>query len=186
MNAPAGNTAYVVPNSPTFQWSAYREFFLSCGNVALVTGATSGIGAATAALLAERGAHVLVAGRDASRGESVTAAIRAHGGKADFLAADLTTAEAARDLARRATDIGGAVDVLVNNAGIYPFGPTADTAEDQFDAVYALNVKAPYYLVAELAPPWRSAATAPSSTSAPWWPTSAWRAWPCTGRARPP
>ncbi|MCP9999383.1 SDR family oxidoreductase [Streptomyces werraensis] len=122
------------------------------GNVALVTGATSGIGAATAALLAERGAHVLVAGRDASRGESVTAAIRAHGGKADFLAADLTTAEAARDLARRATDIGGAVDVLVNNAGIYPFGPTADTAEDQFDAVYALNVKAPYYLVAELAP----------------------------------
>ncbi|MFJ8363971.1 SDR family NAD(P)-dependent oxidoreductase [Streptomyces sp. NPDC093984] len=122
------------------------------GSVALVTGATSGIGATTAGLLAERGAHVLVAGRDASRGESVAASIRARGGKADFLAADLTTADAARDLARRATDIGGAVDVLVNNAGIYPFGPTADTAEEQFDAVYALNVKAPYYLVAELAP----------------------------------
>jgi NAD(P)-dependent dehydrogenase (short-subunit alcohol dehydrogenase family) len=122
------------------------------GSVALVTGATSGIGAMTAGLLAERGAHVLVAGRDASRGESVAASIRARGGKADFLAADLTTADAARDLARRATDIGGAVDILVNNAGIYPFGPTADTAEEQFDAVYALNVKAPYYLVAQLAP----------------------------------
>jgi NAD(P)-dependent dehydrogenase (short-subunit alcohol dehydrogenase family) len=122
------------------------------GSVALVTGATSGIGATTAGLLAERGAHVLVAGRDASRGESVAASIRARGGKADFLAADLTTADAARDLARRATDTGGAVDILVNNAGIYPFGPTADTAEEQFDAVYALNVKAPYYLVAELAP----------------------------------
>jgi NAD(P)-dependent dehydrogenase (short-subunit alcohol dehydrogenase family) len=46
----------------------------------------------------------------------------------------------------------GAVDILVNNAGIYPFGPTADTAEEQFDAVYALNVKVPYYLVAQLAP----------------------------------
>ncbi|WP_306191012.1 MULTISPECIES: SDR family NAD(P)-dependent oxidoreductase [unclassified Streptomyces] len=122
------------------------------GSVALVTGATSGIGATTARLLAERGAHVLVAGRDASRGESVAASIRARGGKADFLAADLTTADAARDLARRATDMGGAVDVLVNSAGIYPFGPTADTTEEQFDAVYALNVKAPYYLVAQLAP----------------------------------
>ncbi|MEV7075845.1 SDR family oxidoreductase [Streptomyces sp. NPDC093990] len=122
------------------------------GSVALVTGATSGIGAVTAAALAERGAHVLIAGRDAARGESVAAAIRARGGKADFLAADLTTAAAARDLAQRATDIGGRVDVLVNNAGVYPFGPTADTEEAQFDAVYALNVKAPYYLVAALAP----------------------------------
>ncbi|MFJ6386915.1 SDR family NAD(P)-dependent oxidoreductase [Streptomyces sp. NPDC091972] len=122
------------------------------GSVALVTGATSGIGAATAAALAERGAHVLIAGRDAARGESVAAAIRARRGKADFLAADLTTAAAARDLAQRATDIGGRVDVLVNNAGVYPFGPTADTEEAQFDTVYALNVKAPYYLVAALAP----------------------------------
>ncbi|MEV5173840.1 SDR family NAD(P)-dependent oxidoreductase [Streptomyces flaveolus] len=122
------------------------------GSVALVTGATSGIGAATAALLAERGAHVLVAGRDVSRGESVVGAIRARGGKADFLAADLTTADSVRDLARQATDMGGEVDILVNNAGIYPFGPTAETSETDVDSVYALNVKAPFYLVAELAP----------------------------------
>jgi NAD(P)-dependent dehydrogenase (short-subunit alcohol dehydrogenase family) len=123
------------------------------GRVALVTGATSGIGAATAALLAQRGAHVLVAGRDSSRGESVVTAIRARGGKADFLAADLREAQSVRQLARRAVDLGGGrVDILVNNAGIYPFGPTEKATESEVDTVYALNVKAPFHLVAELAP----------------------------------
>ncbi|MDH6128691.1 SDR family NAD(P)-dependent oxidoreductase [Kitasatospora sp. GP82] len=123
------------------------------GRVALVTGATSGIGAATAALLAQRGAHVLVAGRDSSRGKSVVAAIRARGGKADFVAADLREAQSVRQLARRAVDLGGGrVDILVNNAGIYPFGPTEKAAESEVDTVYALNVKAPFHLVAELAP----------------------------------
>ncbi|MGV9854601.1 SDR family NAD(P)-dependent oxidoreductase [Streptomyces sp. NPDC003442] len=123
------------------------------GKVALVTGATSGIGAATAEALAERGAHVLVAGRDPTRGESVIGAIRGRGGKADFVSADLRDAQAVRRLAHDALGLGGGrVDVLVNNAGIYPFGPTKDTEERLFDAVYALNVKAPFYLVAELAP----------------------------------
>jgi NAD(P)-dependent dehydrogenase (short-subunit alcohol dehydrogenase family) len=122
------------------------------GSVALVTGATSGIGAATAAALAEQGAHVLVAGRNAQRGEIVVARIRARGGRADFVAADLGDAESARQLARRAVEIGGRVDVLVNNAGAYPFKPTAEVTEEEFDAVYNLNVKAKYFLVAELAP----------------------------------
>lgn len=123
------------------------------GRVTLVTGATSGIGAATAALLAERGAHVLVAGRDAVRGEKVVVDIRSRGGKADFVAADLRTAGAVRQLAREATELGGGrVDILVNNAGIFPFGPTDVTAESDVDTVYDLNVKAPFYLVAELAP----------------------------------
>ncbi|MEU4928767.1 SDR family NAD(P)-dependent oxidoreductase [Streptomyces yokosukanensis] len=123
------------------------------GRVALVTGATSGIGAATATLLAERGAHVLVAGRDASRGESVVAGIRAHGGKADFLAADLRDAASARQLARQATELGGGrVDILVNSAGIFPFGPTAQASPEDVDAVYDLNVKVPFHLVAQLAP----------------------------------
>jgi NAD(P)-dependent dehydrogenase (short-subunit alcohol dehydrogenase family) len=118
-----------------------------------VTGATSGIGAATATALAEHGAHVLVAGRDHDRGETVVAAIRAHGGKADFVAADLRDAASARQLARRATELGGGrVDILVNNAGVYPFKPTDQVTEDDFDAVYALNVKAKFFLVAELAP----------------------------------
>ncbi|WP_102923298.1 SDR family NAD(P)-dependent oxidoreductase [Streptomyces noursei] len=123
------------------------------GRVALVTGATSGIGAATAALLAERGAHVLVAGRDRARGESVVAAIRDRGGRADFVAADLREAESVRRLAREAATLGGGrVDILVNNAGSYPFGPTEQTQDRDLDAVYALNVKAPFHLVAALAP----------------------------------
>ncbi|MDH6435987.1 NAD(P)-dependent dehydrogenase (short-subunit alcohol dehydrogenase family) [Streptomyces sp. SAI-144] len=123
------------------------------GRVALVTGATSGIGAATAVLLAERGAHVLVAGRDAVRGETVVAAIRTGGGKADFVAADQRDAESARQLAQQAADLGGGrVDILVNSAGIFPFGPTDQTPADDVDAVYDLNVKAPFHLVARLAP----------------------------------
>ncbi|AEM82456.1 SDR family NAD(P)-dependent oxidoreductase [Streptomyces violaceusniger] len=123
------------------------------GSVALVTGATSGIGAATAAKLAERGAHVLVAGRDRARGEAVVGAVRGRGGRADFVAADLRDAESVRKLAREARELGGGrVDVLVNNAGIFPFGPTDQTPQSDVDTVYALNVKAPFYLVAELAP----------------------------------
>ncbi|GAA1916498.1 SDR family NAD(P)-dependent oxidoreductase [Streptantibioticus ferralitis] len=123
------------------------------GRVALVTGATSGIGAATAALLAERGAHVLVAGRDAARGRAVVTAIRERGGKADFVAADLRASDAVRRLAREASELGGGrVDILVNNAGVYPAGPTEEATPIEVDAVYDLNVKAPFYLVGALAP----------------------------------
>ncbi|KOV67561.1 SDR family NAD(P)-dependent oxidoreductase [Streptomyces sp. MMG1121] len=123
------------------------------GRVALVTGATSGIGAATAELLAERGAHVLVAGRDAARGGTVVSCIRERGGKADFLAAELADAESARRLAQQATELGGGrVDILVNSAGIFPFGPTAQASSADVDLVYDLNVKAPFHLVARLAP----------------------------------
>jgi NAD(P)-dependent dehydrogenase (short-subunit alcohol dehydrogenase family) len=123
------------------------------GKAALVTGATSRIGAATAEALAGRGAHTLVAGRDEARGGAVVGAIQERGGRADFVGADLRDAQAVRRLAQDALRLGGGrIDVLVNNAGIYPFGPTEDTEEGLFDTVYALNVKAPFYLVAELAP----------------------------------
>ena len=123
------------------------------GSTALVTGATSGIGRAAASALAARGAHVIVSGRDASRGEDAVAGIRAAGGKADFVAADLRDADGARALAAAARALGGGhVDILVNSAGIYPFLSTAETSEADFDAVFTLNVKAPYFLVADLAP----------------------------------
>jgi NAD(P)-dependent dehydrogenase (short-subunit alcohol dehydrogenase family) len=123
------------------------------GATALVTGATSGIGRAVAVSLAGRGAYVLVSGRDAARGEAVVTAIRAAGGTADFVAANLADADSVRDLARRALQLGGGhVDILVNNAGLFPFGPTEGTSDADIDSVYAVNVKAPFVLVGELAP----------------------------------
>ncbi len=122
------------------------------GNTALVTGATSGIGRATALELARRGARVLVSGRDAERGQAVVGKIRADGGEAEFLKADLGDADSTRDLARLALQLAGSVDILVNNAGIFPFGPTAEAKLDTFHDVYATNVRAPFILVGELAP----------------------------------
>jgi NAD(P)-dependent dehydrogenase (short-subunit alcohol dehydrogenase family) len=120
---------------------------------ALITGGTSGIGRAAANKLAQLGIHVLVVGRNAERGEKTVDEIRAAGGKADFISADLQDAASARTLAKKAIDLGsGHVDILVNGAGIYPFGPTHEMTEEQFDRVFSINVKAPYFLVAELAP----------------------------------
>jgi NAD(P)-dependent dehydrogenase (short-subunit alcohol dehydrogenase family) len=120
---------------------------------ALITGATSGIGRAAADKLAQSGVHVMVVGRNAERGAKTIAEIRAAGGKADFIASDLRDAASARSVARKAVELGdGHVDILINNAGIFPFGATHEMSEQSFDEVYALNVKAPYFLVAELAP----------------------------------
>ncbi len=122
-------------------------------STALVTGGTSGIGRAAANKLAQLGYYVLVVGRNVQRGEKTVAEIRAAGGKADFISSDLRDASNAREVARRAVKLGsGHVDILINNAGIFPFGPTHETTEEMFDSVYSLNVKAPYFLVAELAP----------------------------------
>ena len=122
-------------------------------STALVTGGTSGIGRATAKKLAQLGIHVLVVGRNAGRGKNTVDEIRAAGGRADFISSDLRDAASAREVARRAIELSnGHVDVLINNAGIYPFGPTHEMTEEQFDRVFSLNVKVPYFLVAELAP----------------------------------
>ncbi len=124
------------------------------GRTALVTGSTSGIGRGIALALAAEGAHVVVSGRDNARGVAAVEAIRAEGGQADFVLADLgASAAAARALAEEATAVlGGRIDILVNNAGIYPVGPTADVTDDTLEALLAVNIRAPHALVAVIAP----------------------------------
>jgi NAD(P)-dependent dehydrogenase (short-subunit alcohol dehydrogenase family) len=122
-------------------------------STALITGGTSGIGLATAKKLAQLGIHVLVVGRNAERGNKAVEEIRTAGGKADFISSELLGADSAHEVAGKAIDLGsGHVDILINNAGIYPFGPTHEMTEEQFDRVFSTNVKAPYFLVAVLAP----------------------------------
>ncbi|MGC5567894.1 SDR family NAD(P)-dependent oxidoreductase [Streptomyces sp. FR-108] len=122
------------------------------GTTALVTGSTSGIGQAIADKLAELGAHVIVSGRDTTRGDNVVRRLRAAGHKADFIPADLSTADGAHTLAEQATAVTGQIDILVNNAGVYTFGTTTDATEADFDHMYNINVKAPYFLVGDIAP----------------------------------
>jgi NAD(P)-dependent dehydrogenase (short-subunit alcohol dehydrogenase family) len=124
------------------------------GKTALVTGSTSNIGRAIALAFANEGAHVVVSGRDVARGNEVVNLIRAGGGRGEFVVASLDGSPAAsRALADDATRLlGGHVDILVNNAGIFPRTTTATTDEATFDLVYAVNVKAPYFLTAAIAP----------------------------------
>jgi NAD(P)-dependent dehydrogenase (short-subunit alcohol dehydrogenase family) len=121
---------------------------------ALVTGATSNLGKAIALAFGSEGAHVVVHGRDQARATEVVERIRASGGKADILLDDLDgSATGARSLAARATALlGGHIDVLVNNAGIFPASNTPDTDEATFDRVMAVNVKAPFFLTGVIAP----------------------------------
>jgi NAD(P)-dependent dehydrogenase (short-subunit alcohol dehydrogenase family) len=121
---------------------------------ALVTGATSNIGRAIAVAFAAEGAHVVVAGRSQERGAEVVKEIETAGGRADFVRADLDrSADASTALASEATRLlGGRIDILVSNAGVYPGDVTTATDEATFDRVYAVNVKAPFFLTAAVAP----------------------------------
>jgi NAD(P)-dependent dehydrogenase (short-subunit alcohol dehydrogenase family) len=118
------------------------------GKTALVTGATAGIGRAVAARLAENGADVVVHGRNADRGAELVSAIAEKGGRARFVGADLASAEEVERLAIEA----GPVDILVNNAGVYEIRSTPATGSAVVDRHLAINVRAPFHLVAALAP----------------------------------
>jgi NAD(P)-dependent dehydrogenase (short-subunit alcohol dehydrogenase family) len=120
---------------------------------ALVTGATSGIGRATALALAARGARVLATGRNEQRAAGVVAEIESGGGTAAYRLTALDGVQQARDLAAWAEEAGdGHVDILVNNAGVAPGGPTESATEAEFDQAFTVNVKVPFFLVAALAP----------------------------------
>jgi 3-oxoacyl-[acyl-carrier protein] reductase len=124
------------------------------GKTALVTGASRGIGRATALALAKAGAQVLVhyngGERDAT---AVVAEIRKAGGKAEKVAADLRASDGPHALAERVRAIVGArLDILVANAGIAKAGTIEETTVEDFDALFAVNVRAPYFLVQQLLP----------------------------------
>ncbi|MEU9023379.1 SDR family oxidoreductase [Actinomadura sp. NPDC048394] len=124
------------------------------GRTALITGsgAIGGLGHATARVLAAGGANLIITGTDPDRGAQVVDDVRrsADGSAATvrFIPADLADPQAVRRLAEDA----GAVDVLVNNAGVVPFSATADQDIADYDAAFAVNVRAPFILVARLAP----------------------------------
>lgn len=119
-----------------------------------MTGSSSGIGAATARTLATEGAHVVISGRDAGRGRTVVQQVRDAGGRADLVTVDLAGSyDELRAFAAKALEVlGGGLDVLVNNAGIYPATSTADLADEDLDAMLAVNVRAPHVLVGALSP----------------------------------
>src|SRR5438874_4267453 len=121
---------------------------------ALVTGASRGIGRATALALAEAGAHVLVHYcRSAREAESVVSEIQTKGGSANVISADLGTPNGAALLAKQVLSIvGDRLDVLVLNAGISKAARIADYTVEDFDNLFATNVRSPFFLVQQLLP----------------------------------
>ena len=124
------------------------------GKTALVTGASRGIGRTTALALAKAGAQVVVHyGRSAKEAEAVVAAIRNTGGRADTVAADLAAPNGAHMLAKEVRGIvGDRLDILVLNAGVSKAATIEETTVEDFDNLFAVNVRAPFFLVQQLLP----------------------------------
>ena len=112
------------------------------GKVALITGAGSGIGRASACTFAREGAKVMVADVNVDGGQETVASIRANGGEAAFTACDVTDASSVDALVAATIETFGTLDCAHNNAGIEGrYGRTLDTDEDNFDATYSVNLK---------------------------------------------
>ena len=124
------------------------------GKTALVTGASRGIGRAAALALSEAGAQVIVHyGRNAAEAEAVVEQIRAAGGRAQAIGADLASPEGPAELARQVREVAGKhLDILVANAGIAKDASIEATTMADFDALFAVNVRAPFFLVQQLLP----------------------------------
>jgi 3-oxoacyl-[acyl-carrier protein] reductase len=124
------------------------------GKTALVTGASRGIGRASALALAKQGAEVLVHYSSGEKeADAVVAEIHAAGGKAQKVSADLRAADGPQTLAKQVREIvGERLDVLVANAGISKAASIEDTTVEDFDNLFAVNVRAPYFLVQQLLP----------------------------------
>ena len=124
------------------------------GKTALVTGASRGIGRATALALAKAGAQVLVHyASGVKEAEAVVAEISQGGGRADAVGADLSAPDGAHKLARQARAVvGERLDILVANAGTSKAATIEETTVEDFDKLFAVNVRAPFFLVQQLLP----------------------------------
>ena len=122
------------------------ELFGLDGCTALVTGGTSGLGAAVAQGLAAAGARVLVVGRDVERGARVVDAIRATGGEADYETADLATPGEIESLAQRIRHTYGVVDILINAAGVCVTKPALQTTEEDWAVTFDVNVRGTFLM----------------------------------------
>ncbi len=124
------------------------------GKIALVTGASRGIGRAAALALAECGARILAHyGRNAAEAEAVVGQIRAAGGWAQAIGTDLAAPDGPAELAKQVRTLAGErLDILVANAGIAKSATIEETSIEDFDALFAVNVRAPFFLVQQLLP----------------------------------
>ena len=123
-----------------------EELFSLAGRVAVVTGGSSGIGAAMALALARAGAQVVLVARDASRLESAADSMRAAGGEAGWVSADLASRSALERAAAEAAAVFGPPDILVNCAGVNLRPPLAALSEEHWDLMVAVNLTAPFLL----------------------------------------
>ena len=123
------------------------------GKVALVTGGSRGIGAAAVRALAKEGAHVIIHyGKEAEKADALAREIEGLGGKADVVGAELAAPDAALHLAKQVKEITNTLDILVLNAGTGALAPIEETTVADFDRVFAVNVRAPYFTLQQLLP----------------------------------
>ena len=144
---PEGDASRIVRNGTKIMTTLINK-------TALVTGASRGMGRATALALGAAGARVIVHyGRNAGEAEAVVDQIRAKGGQADAVAADLAAPDGAHVLAAEVRNlVGGKLDILVSNAGISNATTIETLSVKEFDSLFAVNVRAPYFLVQQLLP----------------------------------
>jgi NAD(P)-dependent dehydrogenase (short-subunit alcohol dehydrogenase family) len=118
---------------------------LEC-KTALITGGTSGIGRATAVLLAQEGARVAIVGRDQGRGSEVVAEIEGAGGTAIFIQCDVRLANECRRAVEKTVDTFGGLDILINNAGVYYANTVVDCSEEEWDLTVDIGLKGTYLM----------------------------------------
>ena len=122
------------------------------GKVAIVTGATSGMGRATAELFAKEGAKVVVTGRNEERAQAVVDEIKGNGGEAIYVIVDASDDEDCKKIFDATIEAFGTVDILVNNAGMLSMSPLLDVSIEEWNKVFAVNVTSALYLTQLCAP----------------------------------